>query len=85
MRRSTHEYDTELRHNGEVITFGNLVYRGRTVLDEGPGEFAPLERWARGVAEIMGAPVTWRAAQNGEVVREETVDPPASGQSRLAL
>ncbi|WP_046469535.1 hypothetical protein [Allosalinactinospora lopnorensis] len=76
MRRTTHEYDTELRSDGEVVTLGAMAYRGRTVLHSGPDMFAPLERWAQGVADQLRASVTWRAASaKGETVHEGTKHP----------
>ncbi|ASU83071.1 hypothetical protein CDO52_10015 [Nocardiopsis gilva YIM 90087] len=75
MRPTTHEYDTELLYNGEVVTLGGMVYRGRTVLSPGPDMFLPLERWAQSVADQLSGPVSWRAISEGEVVREGTMHP----------
>jgi len=75
MRSTTHEFETELRHNGSVVTLGAVTYRGRTVLQPGPDRFAPLRRWAQDLAGQLGGPVTWRASRDGEVVEEETVHP----------
>ncbi|WP_052809852.1 hypothetical protein [Streptomonospora alba] len=77
MRSSTHEFDTELLHNGRVVTLGAVTYRGRTVLQPGPDRFAPLRRWAQYVADQLDGPVTWRASAEGEVVEEQTVHPAA--------
>lgn len=86
MRRKTHEYDTELRADDRIITLDGVVYQGRTVLEEGPEEFAPLERWAKGVAETLGEPVTWRALnKEGEVAARGTVQPGPAAQNRRAL
>ncbi|GAB3452970.1 hypothetical protein GCM10027570_31610 [Streptomonospora sediminis] len=75
MRSTTHEFDTELRYNGRVVTLGAVTYQGRTVLHPGPDRFAPLRRWAQDLADQLGGPVTWRASSEGEVVEEETVHP----------
>ncbi|WP_067963904.1 hypothetical protein [Nocardiopsis trehalosi] len=75
MRPTTHEFDTELLHGGEVAALGAVVYRGRTVLQPGPDRFAPLRRWAQGVADEVGGPVTWRASADGATVAEGTVHP----------
>ncbi|MDA8370610.1 MAG: hypothetical protein M0026_12200 [Nocardiopsaceae bacterium] len=75
MRRAPHEYDTELLYNGEVVTLGAMAYRGRTVLPPGPNQFVPLEEWARGVAEQLGGPVSWRASSEGRIIEEGTVYP----------
>lgn len=72
MRRTTHEYGTELRSDGDVVTLGAITYRGRTVLHSGPDMFAPLERWAQDVADQLRAPVTWRATSDGGEVHEAT-------------
>ncbi|MBB6119777.1 hypothetical protein [Nocardiopsis algeriensis] len=85
-RPGTDEYDTELRAGGEVVVIGGMLYRGRTVLVEGPGMFEPLERWAKGVAEALGEPVTWRATDwKGELAGRGTVQPGPGAQSRRAL
>ncbi|MDT0301187.1 hypothetical protein [Streptomonospora wellingtoniae] len=75
MRSSTHEFDTELRHDGRVVTLGAVTYQGRTVLHPGPDRFAPLRRWAQDLADQLGGPVTWRASSEGDVVDEGTVHP----------
>lgn len=85
MRPNTQEYETELRANGRVIVLDGVPYQGRTVLREGPDQFAPLERWAKGVAEVLGEPVTWRALDRGEVSARGTVQPGEGVQSRRAL
>jgi hypothetical protein len=85
MRPNTSEYDTELRLNGEVIVLDGVAYQGRTVLPEGPDRFACLERWAKGVAETLGEPVTWRAAENGRLAGRGTVQPGPGAQNRRAL
>ncbi|WP_026127236.1 hypothetical protein [Nocardiopsis xinjiangensis] len=85
MRRKTHEYDTELRVDGQVLVLDGISYRGRTVLREGPDQFAPLERWAKGVAEAVGEPVTWRASDRGEPAARGTVRPGEVSQNRRAL
>ncbi|NKZ01167.1 MULTISPECIES: hypothetical protein [Nocardiopsis] len=85
MRPNTSEYDTELRLNGEVIVLDGMPYQGRTVLPEGPDRFACLERWAKGVAETLGEPVTWRAAENGRLAGRGTVQPGPGAQNRRAL
>ncbi|MBB4933196.1 hypothetical protein F4561_004016 [Lipingzhangella halophila] len=72
MRRTTHEYETELHSDGEVVMLGAVAYRGRTVLHSGPDMFAPLERWAQDVADEMRTPVTWRATSDGGEVHEDT-------------
>ncbi|MBE2999729.1 hypothetical protein IDM40_13560 [Nocardiopsis sp. HNM0947] len=85
MRPKTHEYDTELRIDGELVVLDGVSYRGRTVLREGPDQFAPLERWAKGVAESVGEPVTWRASDRGELAARGTVRPGEGSQNRRAL
>ncbi|PDP87724.1 hypothetical protein CQJ94_10175 [Glycomyces fuscus] len=85
MRPNTNEYDTELRLNGEVIVLDGMSYRGRTVLPEGSDRFACLERWAKGVAETLGEPVTWRATENGRLAGRGTVQPGPGAQNRRAL
>jgi hypothetical protein len=79
MRPNANEYETELRLNGEVIVLDGMPYQGRTVLPEGPEQFAPLERWAKGVAETLGEPVTWRAMEKGELAGRGTVQPGPGG------
>src|SRR5690625_5966351 len=64
MRPNTHEYETELRVGGRLIVLEGIPYQGRTVLQDGPDRFAPLERWAKGVAEMLGEPVTWRSEEH---------------------
>ncbi|GHC85859.1 hypothetical protein GCM10007079_29080 [Nocardiopsis terrae] len=86
MRRSTREYETALLVDGEVLVVGGIVYRGRTMLDEeGAERFAPLERWAKGVAESLGHPVTWRARAKNEPEARGTARPGEVLQNRLAL
>ncbi|RKS07728.1 hypothetical protein DFP74_3412 [Nocardiopsis sp. Huas11] len=85
MRRNTREYDTELRVHGEVVTLDGVPYQGRTVLREGPDAFAPLERWAKGVAEVLGEPVTWRASLKGDLAARGTVQPGPGSQNLRAL
>ncbi|MCY9784642.1 hypothetical protein KIK06_12140 [Nocardiopsis sp. EMB25] len=85
MRRNAREYDTELRANGRIISLDGVAYQGRTVLREGPEQFAPLERWAKGVAEILGEPVTWRALDRGELAARGTVQPGPGAQNLRAL
>ncbi|WP_047871632.1 hypothetical protein [Nocardiopsis sp. RV163] len=85
MRPNTSEYDTELRLNGEVIVLEGVSYQGRTVLPEGPDRFACLERWAKGVAETLGEPVTWRAEESGRLAGRGTVQPGPGAQNRRAL
>ncbi|MFC4561228.1 hypothetical protein ACFO4E_05085 [Nocardiopsis mangrovi] len=75
MRPTTHEFDTELLRGGEVATLGAVVYRGRTVIQPGPDRWAPLRRWAQGLADQVGGPVTWRARAEDTVVAEGTVFP----------
>lgn len=53
--------------------------------EEGPDRFAPLERWAKGVAESLGVPVTWRARAKNEPEEGGTARPGEPPQSRLAL
>jgi len=85
MRPNTNEYETELRLNGEIIVLDGMSYQGRTVLPEGPEQFAPLERWAKGVAETLGEPVTWRATEKGRLAGRGTVQPGPGAQNRRAL
>ncbi|MFV2197251.1 hypothetical protein [Nocardiopsis sp. LOL_012] len=87
MRRKTREYDTELRVRGEVLVVDGVSYQGRTVLEEGPDGFAPLDRWAKGVAETLGEPVTWYALDGEEVAARSTVQPERNRapQNRRAL
>lgn len=86
MRRSTREYETALLVNGEVLVHEGIVYRGQTMLfEEGEGRFAPLERWAEGVAETLGRPVTWRAKAKNEPESRGTAQPGEEVQNRLAL
>ncbi|MEV2277129.1 hypothetical protein AB0I72_16250 [Nocardiopsis sp. NPDC049922] len=85
MRRNTSEFDTELRANGQIITLDGVAYQGRTVLMDGPDRFAPLERWAKGVAETLGEPVTWRALEKGELAARGTVQPGPGAQNLRAL
>lgn len=85
MRPNTHEYETELRADGRPVVLEGVPYQGRTVLREGPDQFAPLERWAKGVAEALGEPVTWRALDQGEVAARGTVRPGEGAQNRRAL
>ncbi|MBB5491609.1 hypothetical protein NE857_22910 [Nocardiopsis exhalans] len=86
MRRSTREYETALLVDGEVLAIEGIVYRGQTMLDEeGEARFAPLERWAKGVAESLGRPVTWRAKAKNEPEARGTARPGGVTQNRLAL
>lgn len=85
MRPNTHEYETELRADGRLIVLEGIPYQGRTVLQDGPDRFAPLERWAKGVAEMLGEPVTWRALERGDVAARGTVRPGEVTQNRRAL
>ncbi|HJE61262.1 MAG TPA: hypothetical protein K8V84_22545 [Nocardiopsis listeri] len=86
MRRGTREYETLLEVDGEVLVQDGVVYRGWTMLaEEGPDRFAPLERWAKGVAESLGVPVTWRARAKNEPEEGGTARPGEPPQSRLAL
>lgn len=85
MRPNTHEYETELRADGQLIVLEGVPYQGRTVLREGPDQFAPLERWAKGVSEALGEPVTWWALEQGEVAARGTVRPGENTQNRRAL
>lgn len=86
MRRSTREYETALLVDGEVLVIEGILYRGQTMLDEeGSERFAPLERWAKGVAESLGKPVTWQAKAKNEPETRGTVRPGEVPQNRLAL
>lgn len=86
MRRSTREYETALLVDGEVLVIEGIVYRGQTMLDEeGAERFAPLERWAKGVAETLGKSVTWRAEAKNEPEARGTARPGQTPQNRLAL
>ncbi|MBR8742774.1 hypothetical protein [Nocardiopsis sp. MG754419] len=86
MRRGTREYETALEVDGEPLVQDGVVYRGRTMLpEEGPDRFAPLERWAKGVAESLGTPVTWRASAKNEPEESGTAQPGEVPQNRLAL
>ncbi len=86
MRRGTREYETALLVNGEVLVQDGVVYRGLTMLhEEGEDRFAPLERWAKGVAESLGEPVTWRAKAKNEPEERGTAQPGEVPQNRLAL
>lgn len=86
MRRGTREYETALEVNGEVLSQDGVVYRGSTMLpEEGEDRFAPLERWAKGVAESLGEPVTWRARAKNEPEASGTAQPDEPPQSRRAL
>ena len=86
MRRSTREYETALLVDGEVLVHAGIEYQGQTMLhDEGVDRFAPLERWAKGVAESLGEPVTWRALAHNEPEARGTAQPGEEVQNRLAL
>ncbi|MFL1377989.1 MULTISPECIES: hypothetical protein [unclassified Nocardiopsis] len=85
-RPGVSEYDTELRAGGRVVVLDGMAYQGRTVLVEGPEMFEPLERWAKGVAEALGEPVTWRATdRKGELAGRGTVQPGPAAQNLRAL
>ncbi|MDT0330347.1 hypothetical protein [Nocardiopsis lambiniae] len=80
------EYDTELRVGDRVVVLDGMAYQGCTVLEEGPEMFEPLERWAKGVAETLGEPVTWRATdRKGELAGRGTVQPGPAAQNLRAL
>lgn len=86
MRRGTREYETALDVNGEVLSQDGVLYRGSTMLpEEGEDRFAPLERWAKGVAQILGEPVTWRAKAKNTPEESGTARPGEVPQSRRAL
>ncbi len=86
MRRSTREYETALLVDGEVLVIDGIVYQGQTMLDEeGAERFAPLERWAKGVAESLGTPVTWQARAKNEPEARGSARPGQGVQNRLAL
>ncbi|WP_017606309.1 hypothetical protein [Nocardiopsis alkaliphila] len=86
MRRGTREYETALEVNGEVLSQEGVLYRGSTMLpEEGEDRFAPLERWAKGVAESLGEPVTWRAKAKNEPEASGIAQPGEPPQSRRAL
>ena len=86
MRRGTREYETALEVDGRVLVQEGVLYRGSTMLpEEGEDRFAPLERWAKGVAQIVGEPVTWRAKAKNEPEESGTARPGEVAQNRRAL